>query len=307
MSVQGLNKKLIKNNILVALVYFGAAALSFVIGWGQFYLLNAWFPFAISAGFVYLMGKKILPGILIASIVSHTFLALYSSSTLSVTFPFATLILLPVFELLLLYFLNHAKDVWSKPSENNQQIRLDFLLFISFILPIPVVLVAVWFLHQLGIASPILTNAFSVYFGFVLTFLLYRSMFEHMSRYQFGMELDGNYKVKGRYPHLGLYSGRERVMRVDVRYGMLDIDIPFAQRLLEADVKTVRIDNFDPKGTVFAAGILEADSRIRPNDLVVFYNDNLFGVGLSHMFGKEMVDMHSGYAIKVRRKGKLTD
>ncbi|MFO7966343.1 MAG: archaeosine synthase subunit alpha [Archaeoglobaceae archaeon] len=138
-------------------------------------------------------------------------------------------------------------------------------------------------------------------------FSLYRSMFEHMSRYQFGMELDGNYKVKGRYPHLGLYSGRERVMRVDVRYGMLDIDIPFAQRLLEADVKTVRIDNFDPKGTVFAAGILEADSRIRPNDLVVFYNDNLFGVGLSHMFGKEMVDMHSGYAIKVRRKGKLTD
>lgn len=173
MSVQGLNKKLIKNNILVALVYFGAATLSFVIGWGQFYLLNAWFPFAISAGFVYLMGKKILPGILIASIVSHTFLALYSSSTLSVTFPFATLILLPVFELLLLYFLNHTKDTWSKRSENNQQIKLDFLLFISFILPIPVVLVVLWFLHQLGIASPILINAFSVYFGFVLTFLVF--------------------------------------------------------------------------------------------------------------------------------------
>lgn len=138
-------------------------------------------------------------------------------------------------------------------------------------------------------------------------FSLYRSMFEHMSRYQFGMELDGNYKVKGRYPHLGLYSGRERVMRMDVRYGMLDVDIPFASSLLEAGINTVRIDNFDPKGTIFAAGILEADSRIRPNDLVVFYNDNLFGVGLSHMFGKEMVDMHSGHAIKVRRKDKLTD
>lgn len=138
-----------------------------------------------------------------------------------------------------------------------------------------------------------------------VNFSLYRSMFEHMSRYQFGIELEGKYKVKGRYPHLELFSGGERVMRMDVRYGMLDIDIPFAEGLLEAGVSTVKIDNFDPKGTVFAAGILEADSRIRPNDVVVFYNDKLFGVGVSHMFGKEMVDTSNGHAIKVRKKSKL--
>lgn len=138
-----------------------------------------------------------------------------------------------------------------------------------------------------------------------VSFSLYRSMFEHMSRYQFGIELDGKYKVKGRYPHLELHSGKERIMRMDVRYGMLDIDIPFARDLLEAGIRTVRIDNFDPRGTIFAVGILEADSRIRPNDMVVFYNDNLFGVGFSHMFGDEMVEMSSGHAIKVRRKSKL--
>ncbi|MFP3908803.1 MAG: archaeosine synthase subunit alpha [Archaeoglobaceae archaeon] len=141
-----------------------------------------------------------------------------------------------------------------------------------------------------------------------IRFSLYHSMFDHMCRYQFGVELDGidrKYKVKGRYPHLELYSGKERVMRMDTRYGMLDIDIPFAEYLLEVGVKKVRIDNFDPKGTVFAAGILEADSSITPNDVVVFYNDNLLGVGISHMFGKEMVEMNSGHAIRVRRKSKL--
>ncbi len=138
-----------------------------------------------------------------------------------------------------------------------------------------------------------------------VNFSLYRSMFDHMSRYQFGLELDGKYKVKGRYPYLELYSDKERVMRMDIRYGMLDIDIPFAGRLLQEGINTVRIDNFDPKGTVFAAGILEADFRIKPNDVVVFHNDNLFGVGISHMFGKEMVDSGSGYAIRVRRKSNL--
>ncbi len=138
-----------------------------------------------------------------------------------------------------------------------------------------------------------------------VNFSLYRSMFDHMVRYQFGIELEGDYKPKGRYPYLELYSSKERVMRMDVRYGMLDIDIPFAHRLLEGGINAVRIDNFDPKGTVFAAGVLEADSTIRPNDVVVFYNDNLLGVGDSHMFGKEMVDMGSGHAIRVRRKSGL--
>ena len=90
-----------------------------------------------------------------------------------------------------------------------------------------------------------------------------------------------------------------------MRYGMLDIDLPFAKLLLKKDVYTVKIADFEPKGTIFAAGVLEADENIRPNDVVVFHNDNLFGVGIACMCGSEMVESEKGYAIVVRKKGKL--
>jgi archaeosine synthase len=161
-------------------------------------------------------------------------------------------------------------------------------------------------------------------------FDLYYSMFQHMVRYQYGVELElDSYEVRGRYPNLELLSvvdvdegadekeGRtggkketrkrkkERIMRTDMRYGMLDIDLPFAKLLLKKDVYTVKIADFEPKGTIFAAGVLEADENIRPNDVVVFHNDNLFGVGIACMCGSEMVESEKGYAIVVRKKGKL--
>jgi len=139
-------------------------------------------------------------------------------------------------------------------------------------------------------------------------FDLYLSIFEHMLRYQFGIELfeigDG-FKVRGRYPNLELFKGKERIARIDVKYGMLDIYMPLAKLLLEKNVYTVRIDNFEPKGTIFAVGVEDADERIRPNDIVVFYNDELFGVGRALMTGIEMVEMDRGSAIEVKRTKKL--
>ncbi len=139
-------------------------------------------------------------------------------------------------------------------------------------------------------------------------FDLYLSIFEHMLRYQFGVELselgDG-FRVRGRYPNLELFQGKDRIARIDINYGMLDIYMPLAKLLLEKNVYTVRIDNFEPKGTIFAVGVEEADERIRPNDIVVFYNDRLFGVGRALMTGVEMTRMDRGYAIEVKRSKKL--
>ncbi len=135
-------------------------------------------------------------------------------------------------------------------------------------------------------------------------FDLYLSIFEHMLRYQFGVELyefGNNFRVKGRYPNLELIHNNERIARMDVTYGMLDVYSPLAKFLLENDVYTVKIDNFRPKGTIFAVGVREADERIRPNDIVVFYNDELFGIGRALMTGKEMVEVDRGYAIEVKR------
>jgi archaeosine synthase len=132
---------------------------------------------------------------------------------------------------------------------------------------------------------------------------LFYSLFQHMVRYQYGVEFElESYRITGRYPHLELFSGEKRLMRVDVRYGMLDIDLPFARLLLKKEVYTARIGDFTPKGTIFAAGVLEADERIRPNDIVVFYNDKMYGVGMSYMCGSEMVEAERGAAIKVKRR-----
>lgn len=137
-------------------------------------------------------------------------------------------------------------------------------------------------------------------------FDLFYSIFQHMVRYQYGIELElENYRIRGKYPDLELFSGKARLMQIDMRYGMLDIDLPFARILLERGIYTVRIADFEPKGTIFAAGVLEADENIRPNDVVVFYNDSLFGVGIASMCGSEMVEAEKGYAIVVRKKSKF--
>jgi|Deesub1362B_J571_1020462.scaffolds.fasta_scaffold00357_4 archaeosine synthase len=140
-----------------------------------------------------------------------------------------------------------------------------------------------------------------------MKFNLYEEIFRHMVRYQFGMELDGDFTVKGRFPELKLYSGKERILRIDTRYGMLDIDLKFAEILLKNRKYTVKIDDFEPKGTIFAAGVIEADVRIKPNDVVVFFNEKFLGTGQAIMCGEEMVQVDKGYAIKIRKKCKVNE
>jgi len=171
-------------------------------------------------------------------------------------------------------------------------------------------------------------------------FNLYSEIFTHMARYQFGLDLrhishlsyhshrsdsdpfqcnpSGKFKIGGKYPNLELYrdseSGtaktRERIMRIDMRFGMLDIDLPLAEEVLFNEceihknpegIPRVKIDEFVPKGTIFAPGVDEANSYIKPNDIIIFSNKKAFGVGLAKMYGEEMVEVESGHAIEVRR------
>lgn len=130
---------------------------------------------------------------------------------------------------------------------------------------------------------------------------LHKRIFDHMLRYQFGVSLEGKVKVQGKYPELELLE-KSRVARVDTNYGMLDIYDRLALRLLEDEIYTVEIGDFEVKSTIFAGGVLKADERIRPNDVVVFHSSKIFGVGLAAMSGREMNEMDKGIAINVRRK-----
>jgi len=135
-----------------------------------------------------------------------------------------------------------------------------------------------------------------------VAFDLYEEIFRHACMYQYGVEVEG--WPRGRYPDLELFEGKVRVARIDARYGCLEPDFILAEKLLEHNRYAVRIDDFDPKGTIFAPAVLEADSGIKPGDYVVFHNSTLIGVGRALMFGDEMVEAAKGYAVEVRRKWK---
>lgn len=119
-----------------------------------------------------------------------------------------------------------------------------------------------------------------------------------VSKYQFDLTFDG--KILGKYPNLEFYN-KERLARIDTKYGRLDIYRSAAEKLVKNEKFYVRIENFEPKGTIFSSGILEADEKIRPNDVVAFYSDEIIGVGTALMSGKEMVYSKKGAAIKVKR------
>ena len=136
------------------------------------------------------------------------------------------------------------------------------------------------------------------------SFDLYSEILRHMSLYQFGVELEG--RAKGKYPELRFYKNG-LAGRVDVNYGMLDVYEIFARELFDRKTHVIRIDEFEPKGTIFAAGVVEADERIRPNDVVVFYNSSILGVAQAVMSGREMEISEQGVAAVVRRKFELSN
>ncbi|AGK60203.1 Queuine tRNA-ribosyltransferase, containing PUA domain [Archaeoglobus sulfaticallidus PM70-1] len=134
----------------------------------------------------------------------------------------------------------------------------------------------------------------------------YRSLFEHMFRYQFDLDLKSLTKFsmnfKGRYPNIFATINRENALRVDTVYGMLDVYLPMAEKI---STYNVEIADFEPKGTIFSAGIEWADEKIRPNDVVIFRNSEFIGVGRALMSGREMMESNKGYAVSVKRKTRI--
>lgn len=145
-------------------------------------------------------------------------------------------------------------------------------------------------------------------------FDLYMEIFRHMFRYQFGREIDDsisiseNMRVRGKYPELELYTKnagrRERIARIDFPRGCLDV---YDVDLVLKSGYRVRIDEFKPRGTVFAAGVVEAWEGIKPGDLVAFENESWKGIGVARMSGVEMEKFEEGYAIDVKRVTERID
>jgi len=87
-------------------------------------------------------------------------------------------------------------------------------------------------------------------------------------------------KVRGLFPTYYASDGRTRIATIAGRYCTLALTIEGARRYLRAieNRYCVRIDDFVPKGTVFAIGVLNA-VRNTPFDEVIVLNEHVIAVG----------------------------
>ena len=82
-------------------------------------------------------------------------------------------------------------------------------------------------------------------------------------------------------------------------YGTISLTLAGAA-LMPPDIYRVRIDDFLPKGSVLAPGVIEADPQIRQMDEVIVQGSMAIGVGRAQMSGPEMVGSSRGLAVDLR-------
>ncbi|WP_410508231.1 archaeosine synthase subunit alpha [Methanosarcina hadiensis] len=139
-----------------------------------------------------------------------------------------------------------------------------------------------------------------------------RNFVKAVANYQFG-EGSGhlfsgeaeNSVVKGRFPKYQLFAGKKQLATLVPQYGMLALSPEGAELVLKSEKYIVKIDDFVPRGSILAPGVLEADPGIRPNDEVIVLGKKALCVGRAAMSGREMEKSGRGVAVDVRHVKKL--
>lgn len=105
--------------------------------------------------------------------------------------------------------------------------------------------------------------------------------------------------VKGKYPEYKVYYREKQIASFSSKRGLFSLTLAGGKKL--GRNYWVEIDDFIPKGSIFAVGIKNADNRIREgDDVTVYYKKELRGVGIAKMSGEEMIEAVSGEAVKIR-------
>ena len=129
-----------------------------------------------------------------------------------------------------------------------------------------------------------------------------------MAMFQFGPEAEQMFQgavVKGRYPKLRIFRGKEQVASISHITGMLIPTLEGAKFMVEKDIHTVKIADFEITGNIFAVGVEDADPNIRVGDEVAVVRDGkLAACGTARMNGEEMVQSNRGEAVRARHRVK---
>ncbi|MFW9887485.1 MAG: DUF5591 domain-containing protein [Candidatus Thorarchaeota archaeon] len=102
---------------------------------------------------------------------------------------------------------------------------------------------------------------------------------------------------------------KEQACAYNASSGMLSLTLAGARRIVDSQQGWVRFEGKEVKGgSIFAVGVRDADSGIRPGDevIVIDKSDKVAAVGRSEMSGKEMCDFEKGRAVTVRHKLGVT-
>jgi archaeosine synthase len=127
---------------------------------------------------------------------------------------------------------------------------------------------------------------------------------ESVARFQFGeggeMLLTGA-EVSGRHPWSRISEGGKQLGMLSPERGMISLTLEGARKLHDAGINIVRIAEFQLKGNLFAVGVEEADTRIRIGDeAIIVRGDEVVGVGVASMNGREMMELSRGEAVRIR-------
>jgi archaeosine synthase len=128
--------------------------------------------------------------------------------------------------------------------------------------------------------------------------------------YQFGsgagkILIPDNSAIKATYPKYQVFIDKKQVATLVPQYGTLALTIEGTELLRMREKYIVKIDDFVPKGSILAPGVVVADPHIRSNDEVIVSGNKAFCVGRALMSGKEMQESTRGIAVDLRHVKKI--
>ena len=137
-----------------------------------------------------------------------------------------------------------------------------------------------------------------------------KELMRAIADYQFGsgagrILVPDNSVIKAIYPKYQVFIDKKQVATLVPQYGTLALTIAGAELLRIHSNYIVKIDDFLPKGSILAPGVVEANPHIRPNDEVIVSGSKAFCVGRALMGGKEMQDSTRGIAVDLRHVKKI--
>ncbi len=110
-----------------------------------------------------------------------------------------------------------------------------------------------------------------------------------------------NKKIRRKFDEIFVYDDKETYLYFSPLNGNLLLYKKSAEYLMQKNKKIIEIDNFIPKGSIFAAGIINASDDIREGDEVIVHNNGrLIATGTALMSYKDMLEQGRGEAVKVR-------